>query len=107
ERFSSGREIESRELGETDSGDPRWVRELLSVRADSGSGGTARVMVFWSHGLGWRPVEDFDHSEPGRSFDYASFSEALSGEWLDLVIFDACSMAYLEVLQALSGSVRA
>jgi hypothetical protein len=100
-RYRNGALVSEESLEETDSTDPRWVRKLLSERYLSGAGpGTFRALFFWSHGDGWRDLDSYDFSAPASRFNYLDLAAELGGSDLDLVVFDACRMAYLETLAA-------
>jgi hypothetical protein len=99
-RFRDGTLVSEKPLGETDSGDPAWLERLMSERYLEGA---FRVLSFWSHGNGWRDIDSFDFSAPEKSFNYLDLAPRLEGQGLNLVIFDACRMAYLETLSAYRG----
>jgi hypothetical protein len=65
-----------------------------------------RVLSIWGHGEGWRTVENHDFSH-GSSVNYLDWAPLLKDARLDLVIFDTCSMATLETLNAYAGVVPA
>lgn len=91
--------------GETDSTDPLWLEQLLS-RGISQNPDTVRILVFWGHGNGWRDVPSYDYSHPEQRFNYLDTAPVLKKHAVDLVLFDACAMGYLEVMSALSDSVK-
>ncbi|OFZ54246.1 MAG: hypothetical protein A2428_08345 [Bdellovibrionales bacterium RIFOXYC1_FULL_54_43] len=88
--------LEESIFSETDSADPKWLEELLS----KGSSSSLKILVLWGHGNGWRSVPTYDFSEPEKDFSYVSLAERLKPYKLDLVVFDACALAYMEVLTA-------
>ena len=102
-RFKSGALIEELRLNETDSSDPRWVEVLLSGNFASDS---RRIFVYFGHGEGWRDLLSYDFSAPGSKFNYLNTATILGRHHVDMVIFDACSMAYLETLAAFSDHVQ-
>jgi hypothetical protein len=99
-RYRDGVLVSEKAYGETDSGATSCFDLLLSEKYFEGA---FRVLSFWSHGEGWEDIDSYDFSRPDASFSYLDLASRLEGKALDLVIFDACKMAYLETLSAYRG----
>lgn len=63
------------------------------------------ALILWDHGLGYEGI-GIDEGNNGDSLTLAEIQQAISGsnlEQVDQIIFDACSMAMIEVASALSS----
>jgi len=103
-RLTDGVISEDRNFGETDSADPRWFRQLL--RAESVQPNSNKILVFWGHGDGWRPISSYDHSHPESRFSYLDLAGMIEDGEFSAILFDTCAMAYLEVLTAFEGKTH-
>ena len=97
--------LDASPLGELDMGDWRTLRDFVEwgrtqFPADH------YCLVIWDHGTGWqfvatRAVPKFKHiavdDTSGSSIDVTSLPDALAGQGMDVVAFDACLMSQLEV----------
>ena len=100
-----------RDLGEANMGDPQTLIDLVEWgRATFPAQRTA--VVLWNHGDGWRTASflkqrrkaiAWDDTDGGDALDLAELRDALSvvtsgGAWpIDLLAFDACLMAMIEI----------
>lgn len=87
--------------GEMDTGDPAtlswWVERANTLWPSTSFG-----LSLWDHGLGWQWICSDDTS--GSVIDMPELESAFTnaGEMIDLLAFDACNMAMVEVAYALS-----
>jgi cysteine peptidase C11 family protein/pre-peptidase/dockerin type I repeat protein len=100
-----------RDLGEANMGDPQTLIDFVEWgRATFPAQRTA--VVLWNHGDGWRTASflkqrrkaiAWDDTNGGDALDLAELRDALSvvtdgGAWpIDLLAFDACLMAMIEI----------
>lgn len=82
-------------FSESSSTDPEILKQLITRRDREDS---KRILTFWGHGNGPFAIDSFDYSQPQKKFSVLEFSPLLEEDPFDLIIFDNCSMAYLEVL---------
>jgi len=93
--------------GPRNTGDPTLLRELLCW-ASATFPARFRALVLWGHGAGTKIAID-DGSGDALTIGelLAAFAGGLAGTGpLDLVVFDACSMAKLELLADLAPFAR-
>jgi Clostripain family len=113
-------------LGEANMGDPATLRDFI-VWARSTYPADRYALVIWDHGRGYRGLEqpttpnslpfrsanaaptraisqdDTDHDELYNAEVTSALREALQGERLDIVAFDACLMSMVETAYAMRG----
>ena len=87
--------------GEMDTGDPAtlawWVERANTLWPATNFG-----LSLWDHGMGWQWICSDDTSE--SMIDMVELESAFTsaGEMVDLLAFDACNMAMMEVAYSLS-----
>ncbi len=93
--------------GPRNTGDPTLLRELLRW-ANASFPGRFRALVLWGHGAGTRIAIDDGSSDALTIGELlAALEDGLAGTRpLDLVVFDACLMAKLELLADLAPFAR-
>ncbi|MBS1961765.1 MAG: hypothetical protein JST04_06085 [Bdellovibrionales bacterium] len=94
---------EIRALGETDSADPRYLRELLAKRCYPAA---KRFVALWSHGDGYRVQNDYDFDPSDRGFHVSTLLREIPDGFAEAVLFDSCAMASLEVASLLEGKAK-
>jgi hypothetical protein len=81
--------------------------ELLGDVCDRSS---AKFVVVWSHGRGFREQRDFDYDVDGGDekapFHVASLLRAIPEGFAEAVLFDSCSMATIEIASLLEGRAK-
>ena len=87
--------------GEMDTGDPATLAWWVE-RANTLWPATHFGLSLWDHGMGWQWICSDDTSE--SMIDMVELESAFTsaGEVVDLLAFDACNMAMMEVAYALS-----
>ncbi len=86
---------------ETDLTQAAPYQRLLSFRNFAEA---KRVFIYWGHGNGLIPIPAFDYSEMKKSMSLAELAPILKPYSIDVLIFDACSMASLAVAKAFRES---
>lgn len=93
-------------LGEIDSGNPQTLRDFISWGFRQYPA-THKALIIWSHGDSWYKGSDYkwicpdDDSESILSVSEGDLATALGGcPLLDILLFDACSMQSLEVMNS-------
>lgn len=88
-------------LGETDSRDPKYLKNLLSKSCYPNS---KKHVIIWSHGAGYRTQKDFDYHptdsdtpDTSPSFHISSLIQAIPDHFAESLLFDSCFMATLEI----------
>ena len=100
-------------LGEINTGDPTNVKNLIEY-ATTNFPARRYGLVMWDHGGGWQGMADDENPGTGKSHDNLSLSElssALSqaipeGNKLDLIGFDMCLMAQVEIAYEMAPYAR-
>lgn len=101
---------------ELDMGDPATLSRLLDF-AGSSYPADHTALVIWGHGSGWRSsgvatkpaalppfrAVAFDDSSPSTPLYTSELAAALEGRSVDLIAFDTCSEAMIEVAHELRG----
>lgn len=87
--------------GEMDTGDPDtlswWVERAKTLWPSTYFG-----LSLWDHGFGWQFICSDDTSESSINMTDLESAFTDAGEQVDLLAFDACNMAMVEVAYALS-----
>ena len=87
--------------GEMDTGDPDtlawWVERARTLWPSTYFG-----LSLWDHGYGWQFICSDDTSESSINMTDLEGAFTSAGEQVDLLAFDACNMAMVEVAYALS-----
>ncbi len=107
----SGPEINSKVLktyGEHDSSDPDIMGMVIADMQNMASA-PSYGMILWSHATSWHPdprirLKSFG-DDAGSTMDIKDLKEALPDN-LDFLLFDACSMASVEVLYELKDRAK-
>lgn len=95
------------DLGERNMGDPQTLAEALTWTGQHfPSDHTA--LVFWDHGWDWRPGNTLVDESDADALDVDEMGEALAAAGpVDVIGFDACMMASLEVQAIFRPHARA
>ena len=93
------------DLGELNMGDPRTLSDFVSWGTRNFAA-ERFALIIWNHGDGWRTMSlrreerkavCWDDTSGRDALDMAELQEGLSGTPIDLLAFDACLMAMIEV----------
>jgi hypothetical protein len=97
-------------LGEIDSGDYRTLKGFVEWGFDKYKS-NHRALVVWSHGDGWvkdsnginKYIAPDNTSDNFISMSLHNMQQAVASKYLDLLIYDACTMQSVENLTELNG----
>ncbi len=94
-------------------GDPVYLRNILIHAVANTPSGMPLIVVLWGHGNGWYregPQGWGLDQHPGDALEWVNGEARLAFQGLprkvDVVLFDACTMAQVEVYGALCGAVE-
>lgn len=90
---------------ETDLTDTSILDQFLS-KSFFDAAESKKILVFWGHGDSWRKLKSFDFSSPEKKFSTIQYAGTIQSHGIDLLIFDACSMASLEIATVFKNSVK-
>jgi len=91
-------------LGERNLGDPAELAAFVTW-AQVNYPASKYALVIWNHGLGWKGVS-YDDTSSGDALRMGELATALAGVKVDLIGYDACLMAMIEVAQQSAGAAN-
>lgn len=93
--------------GERNMGDPQTLTEFLSF-AKTYYPAEKYALVFWDHGWIWRPGQSMQDETDADTLDQDEIAQALEAAGgVDVVAYDACLMATIEVMATVRPHARA
>ena len=93
--------------GERDMGDPNTLKDFVNW-SKTNYPAARYALYFWGHGWGWHPdwtMED-DSSGKGLNADEVKSVQPALG-FIDVIGYDACNMAQIEIMNLWNGSATA
>ncbi|HEY6072333.1 MAG TPA: clostripain-related cysteine peptidase, partial [Anaerolineales bacterium] len=93
--------------GEKDMADPQTLLEFVSwSKANYPAGHYA--LVFWGHGWNWHPGYTMRDTTPADTLDYDEMKSVIPAlGFMDVVAYDGCNMASIEVFDLWHGHATA
>lgn len=98
-----GDTVRVKEYGNQNSSDPTVLRKVIN-EIQTNYKAKSYGLILWSHATGWVPpnvgpikLKSFG-SDNGDEMDIKDLNNALPSQLFDFIMFDACSMASVEVL---------
>lgn len=91
------------DIGEKNSADPATLRDFISYAANQFPS-ERTLLIIGSHGSNWSGVIDDTTSK--KFMPLADLRSAFSGSKIDLLLFDACKMSFLETMVGLKDIIK-